>query len=195
MKSSLRLFIAVHLPPDLLAGIGDVQGQLRQEMGALSLRWTRPEGSHLTLKFLGETAANRVEGIVAALQAAAATQPGFTLTVAGLGCFPTLRRPNVIWVGVQDPDRALQRLAAAVDGAMAGLGWQAERRPFNGHLTLARVKQGAGVEERSAIAAHLARFSPPDPLGLLPVRFLHLMHSDLQPGGSIYTELAKISLV
>ncbi len=194
MPPRFRLFISANLPPDLLDAIGAVQVQLKKGLAGLPLTWTRPAGIHLTLKFLGDTDPARIESLVAGLHAAAAAHPPFTLTVAGLGGFPTLHRPNVLWVGVQDPDQALQRLAASVDAAATQLGWEAERRPFSGHLTLARVKDTARNDQRRAIAAQIGQISLPGPLGLLPVRALHLMRSELHPSGALYTELAAIPL-
>lgn len=185
----LRLFIAITLPADLLQTLGDVQQRLRQRLTGLPLTWTRPEGIHLTLKFLGETDPRRVEAIVARLRTVATAWQPFVVPVEGLGCFPDRRRPQVVWVGVQDPDGALQRLAAAVDAAMADLGWEREKRPFTGHLTLARVKRDAGTDERRRIGEQVAAFALPAP-GLLPVQALHLMRSQLDPGGAIYSEVA-----
>lgn len=185
----LRLFIAITLPADLLQTLGDVQQRLRQRLTGLPLTWTRPEGIHLTLKFLGETDPRRVEAIVARLRTVATAWQPFVVPVEGLGCFPDRRRPQVVWVGVQDPDGALQRLAAAVDAAMAELGWEREKRPFTGHLTLARVKRDAGTDERRRIGEQVAAFALSAP-GLLPVQALHLMRSQLDPGGAIYSEVA-----
>jgi 2'-5' RNA ligase len=189
----LRLFIAINLPSELLQSLGDVQNRLRQHLSGLPLTWVRTEGIHLTLKFLGETDPRRVEGIVARLRTVAAAWPPFVVPVDGLGCFPDRRRPQVVWVGVQDPDGALQRLAAAVDEAMADLGWEREKRPFTGHLTLARVKRDAGNEERRRIGEHIAAFALSAP-GLLPVQALHLMRSQLDPGGAVYSEVAVVPL-
>ncbi len=194
----LRLFISANLPPEMVRAIADVQNQLKRRLGQQPLSWTRPDGIHLTLKFLGDTDPARVESIVAGLRAAVSTHPPFTLTVAGLGCFPNARQPNVIWVGVQDPDRALQRLAASVDAATARLGWEKEKRPFTGHLTLARVKREAGNDQRriigEAIGEAIGSFPLAHALGPLPVSAIHLMRSELNPSGSIYTELASAPL-
>jgi 2'-5' RNA ligase len=190
----LRLFISAHLPPDLLAAITDLQARLKRQLDGLPLAWTRPEGIHLTLKFLGETNPARVDDIVAGLRAAVSSHPPLTVTVAGLGCFPNLRQPNVIWVGVEDPDQTLRRLAASVDAATARQGWEQETRAFSGHLTLARVKRGAGNEERRTIGEQVGRLPLPDPLGLLPIPSLHLMRSELKPGGAVYTQLAVARL-
>ncbi len=190
----LRLFISANLPPDLVSAIGDVQGQLKRRLRSLPLSWTRPEGIHLTFKFLGDTDPARVDSIVAGLQSAVVSHPSFTVTVAGLGCFPNLRQPNVLWIGVQDPEKGLQRLAAGVDAATARLGWEKENRPYTGHLTLARVKREARNDERRAIGDSISQFSLPDPLGSLPVHSLHLMRSELNPGGSVYNVVASIPL-
>ncbi len=189
----LRLFIAINLPPDLLQTLAKVQEQLRRHLSGLPLTWARAEGIHLTLKFLGETDPRRVEDILTRLRAVAAIWRPFVVPVNGLGCFPDRRRPQVVWVGVQDPDGALQRLAAAVDAAMADLGWEREKRPFTGHLTLARVKRHADNEERRRIGEHIAAFALSAP-GLLPVQALHLMHSRLDPDGAVYSELAAVPL-
>lgn len=194
MQPPLRLFISAHLTPDLLAAIGDVQGQLKRQLADAPLSWTRPEGIHLTLKFLGDTDPARVDAIVAGLRAAVSSHRPFTVAVAGLGCFPNTRQPNVVWVGVQDPDRALQRLAASVDAATARLGWEKETRPFAGHLTMARVRREARHEQRRAIGEQIGHFALPDPLGLLPIPSLHLMRSELKPGGAVYTEVAAVPL-
>lgn len=186
----LRLFISASLPPELLAAIADIQARLKRQLTGMPLSWTRPEGIHLTLKFLGDTEPARVPGVIAGLTAVASSQRPFSLAVAGLGCFPNLRRPNVLWVGVQDPERALRRLAADVDAAAARQGWEKETRPFSGHLTLARVRREAGNEERRALGEEIGQFSLPGPLGLLPITALHLMRSELKAGGAVYTELA-----
>ena len=190
----LRLFISANLTPALVDSLGDLQTELKRRLANQPLSWARLEGIHLTLKFLGDTDPTRVETIVASLQVAVSSHAPFTLTVAGLGCFPNLRQPNVLWVGVEDPDKALQRLAASVDKATTRLGWEQEKRPFTGHLTLARIKRDTHNDARRVIGAQISQLLLADPLGVLPVNSLHLMRSELRPGGSIYTELGAIPL-
>lgn len=189
-----RLFISVNLPPDLLAALDDLQRDLKRQLGDGLLRWTRPEGIHLTLKFLGDTEPGRIAEITDALRLGIGAHPAFSVQVGGLGCFPNLRKPNVLWVDVADPDRKLQRLAAQVDRTTVGLGWPPEQRPFAGHLTLARVQKYARNEERQSLGERIAGLKICQDLGALPVAHIHLMRSQLDPKGSIYASLAEVEL-
>jgi 2'-5' RNA ligase len=191
----LRLFIAINLPEDLLDTLTVTQRQLQRKLTAYPLRWSRPEGIHLTLKFLGDTDPARVPDIVESLNRVAARHAPFELAVGGLGMFPNARRPSVLWVGVNDADHRLRHLAADVDKAMAKLGWQREKRPFSGHLTLARVKKQAGNRDRRALGEAVTALSGYDKLGVLPVQRIHLMRSQLRPDGAIYTAISIIDIV
>ena len=189
-----RLFISANLPLNLLHGLTDLQTSLKRQLADAPLRWSRPEGIHLTLKFLGDTDPARVDDIVAGLSRVAGSNSPFEISVGGLGCFPNTRNPSVLWVGIDDTNGRLRRFAADVDAAMKGLGWQRERRPFSGHLTLARVKKQASGRERRQLGERIAALDAPKNLGVLPVRQIHLMSSQLQPNGSIYTSLAEFRL-
>ncbi|NOZ71501.1 MAG: RNA 2',3'-cyclic phosphodiesterase [Chloroflexi bacterium] len=189
-----RLFISVNLSDILLTRLADVQNQLRRQLSAYPLRWTRPESIHITLKFLGETDSARLAELETALQKVAVLHNPFVITIGGLGCFPNTRRPNVLWVGVNDPEKRLQALAARVDQAMTRLGWEEERRPFNGHLTLARVKREAGSQERRQLGAELMALDVPETLGTCAVNSVHLMRSQLRPQGALYTSLHEFRL-
>ena len=189
-----RLFIAINLPPDLLEALQTAQRHLQRKLAGYPLRWSRPEGIHLTLKFLGETDVARIDVITEALTVVAARHTAFELPVGGLGMFPNARRPNVLWVGVADEARRLRHLAADVDKAVAKLGWPREKRPFNGHLTLARVKKQAGSRERRELGEQVLSLRGYEKLGVLPVHNIHLMRSQLHPEGAIYTELHAVDL-
>ena len=190
-----RLFIAINLPDDLLQTLTTTQRHLQRKLAAHPLRWSRPEGIHLTLKFLGDTDPARIPDIADALVRVAGKHAPFELPVGGLGMFPNARRPNVLWVGVQDEAHRLRHLAADVDKAMAKLGWQREKRPFSGHLTLARVKKQAGNRERRALGEAVIALRGYERLGVLPVQHIHIMRSQLQPSGAVYTEIKVIDIV
>src|SRR5207248_1409265 len=100
------------------------------------INWTRPEGIHLTLKFLGET--DRVDQVIEALQGIGPFEK-FFVEVKGFGFFPDARRPRVLWTGIEAPP-ALAELAGRVETAMEKLGFPPEQRPFTPHLTLARFQ-------------------------------------------------------
>jgi len=189
-----RLFIAINLPEDLLDALTTAQHRLQRKLAGYPLRWSRPEGIHLTLKFLGDTDPARIPAINEALMRIAERHAPFDLSVGGLGMFPNARRPNVLWVGVEDAAHYLRYLAADVDKAMARLGWQREKRPFNGHLTLARVKKHAGNQDRRTIGDIVVGLQGYERLGALSVQTLHLMRSQLRPDGAIYTEVQVIPL-
>ncbi|RME81264.1 MAG: RNA 2',3'-cyclic phosphodiesterase [Caldilineae bacterium] len=193
-SDTYRLFIAINLPADLLAGLQTLQQRLMRQLADAPLRWVRPEGIHLTLKFLGETDAGRVQEIVKALEKDVAASRPFELPVGGLGCFPNIRNPNVLWVGVADEEQRLRKLAAEVDRTLVGLGWPPERRPFSGHLTLARVRKQAGRKERRILGEQISALSGAEKLGVLPVYSVHLMRSQLHRDGAIYTALAEVAL-
>lgn len=194
MTTNFRLFISINLTPGLLARLTDLQNQLKRQLASQPLRWARPEGIHLTLKFLGDTETGQIEEIVRALTQTVEPHQSFDLSIGGLGCFPNQRKPSVLWVGVQDPDDHLRRLAASVDDAMAELGWKRENRPYTGHLTLARVKKYANNQDKQALSELLSAVEVADTLGVLPVQTIHLMRSQLQPDGAVYTSLITLPL-
>ena len=189
-----RLFIAITIPEHLRLSLMSAQHRLQRELANYPLRWVRPEGIHLTIKFLGETEASRITAIVASLKQISVRHASFELSIGGLGMFPNAKRPSVLWIGVNDETHRLQRLVADVDEAMAKLGWQREKQPFRGHLTLARVKKYAGKRERLNLGKAVLALDDYARLGSLPVSRLTIMRSRLDPGGAVYSEIATIDL-
>lgn len=196
----IRAFVAVELTTELRNAIARVQEQLKQELTQQApvsrLQWVRPDSIHLTLKFLGDIEDRRVEDIRQALGLAVGTSPAFSVEVAGLGVFPDLRAPRVVWVGFSnegDELVPLVRLAGQVDRALGELGYELESRPFSPHLTLARVRDRSReigqALSRSGLLAE--RF----PLGQLEITAVCLMRSDLRPTGAIYTRLCEAPLL
>src|SRR5437870_3827882 len=156
---AIRSFIAVELPPQVHALLTTVQEELRESLGgaASAIRWVRPEGTHLTLQFLGDVPASSIERIEQALRAACASASPFTLKVEGLGAFPNPRRPRVIWVGLTgDPGAlaALRSLHESVTGQMKTLGFRPDNS-FKPHLTLGRIRETARRDELEALAKTL----------------------------------------
>ncbi len=190
-----RLFISVDLPPDFLEKLRSTQNQLKRTLANYPLRWTRPEGIHLTLKFLGDTDPARIDDIVTTLTQVVDSHPPFEISAGGLGCFPNPNKTSVLWIGVKDRDKRLQKLTASIDDATNSLGWQRERRPFSGHLTLARVQRYAKNPERRDLGQQLSTLGVPQDMGIIPVDEIHLVRSQLNPQGAIYTSLATLQLV
>ena len=197
----VRTFIAIELDETINAALADLQGQLKAKIPQGSVRWVKPGGIHLTLKFLGDVPANRIEEIERALTQACAGFPAFSLSVGGLGCFPNPQRPRVVWVGVQEESGTLARLQKAIEDGMEKLGFAPEGRRFHAHLTLGRVRRrtssgdvrrlGRLVKE-SDIGQTSA--SSVEPLGQMEARAVSLIKSDLRPTGAVYTRLAAAGL-
>ena len=177
--TTIRAFIAIHLPSEVQAALGRVAATLSEGLPRGAVRWVRPELMHLTLHFLGDTDVGRLPAIGRAMDDAVAGRAPFTLTLDGLGCFPNPRRPRVVWAGLAGDMAQLLALKAALDEQLAALGWPPEDKPFRAHLTLGRVK-----DERAAQALSL---TTPLPQPAVPVAAIHLMESQLRPEGPVYT--------
>ncbi len=192
-EKDLRLFVACELPAEALAALTQVQSELR-ERGAGRLRWVRPEGIHLTLKFLGAVSPEKAQQVIEAL-ATAITEP-FTLNLRfdRLGSFGGRLRLRVLWVGLAGDVGALASLAATVEKALGPLGFPRENRPFAPHLTLARVPDEAGVEERSRLADLVTSYRLPE-MPSMTMSEVSLMQSFLLPGGARYEQRAAFPRV
>lgn len=186
--ADIRAFIALEISPEIIARLIAVQRHLRD--AAAQVTWVRPEGIHLTLKFLGNMPEERVPEIIRVLEIAATAQGPFRAGVAGMGAFPNLRRPRVIWAGIAQGAEACCVLAQAVEQQCAALGFPPEERPFSPHLTLGRVKSPVGVERLIA----LLREHDSEQFGEMPVTELRLIRSELFPDGARYTTLRQIPL-
>ena len=187
-EGNLRLFVACELPSEALEALARVQADLRDH-GAGRLRWVRPEGIHLTLKFLGAVAPDLAERVIDAL-AKAIVEP-FTLNLRfdRLGSFGGRMRLRVLWVGLAGDIEELSALAETVEKALKPLGFPRESRPFAPHLTLARVPDEMGVDERSRLADLIAAYTLP-PLPSMSISEVSLMQSFLLPGGARYEQRA-----
>ena len=210
--TKLRTFIAIDLPAPLRQALRARQEQLQRDLAAVEpsplFRWSAVEGIHLTLRFLGDTTPQQGEAVAEVLRALAAQWSPFTLRVGGLGGFPNLRRPRVLWLGVDGEVEALARLQAAVEASAVAAGFAPEPKAFRPHLTLARVRREAparAVQDAGAALAELAaaqsdaataETDSPGVKDALTFRVTELIHyrSDLQRGGAVYTPLTVIPL-
>jgi 2'-5' RNA ligase len=147
MPGMLRTFVAAELPTDLLKALAAVQTELGRR--GLRARWTLPGNLHLTLKFLGDIPADRVPIAATALRTTAAEHDAFGLTAEGIGVFPGMRRPRVLWAGLSGGTAELERLQRGLDDRLHAAGFPREARDFHGHLTLGRFAEtpGGGIAE------------------------------------------------
>jgi 2'-5' RNA ligase len=154
-----RLFVAAALPEDAAGTVRSIVDEVRAEPlpdGARDVRWVRLDGLHLTLRFLGPTAEDRVEPTATVVRAVASAAAGpVDLELGGAGTFPPHGRPRALWIGIAAGAEALAQLAVDLNTALADAGWERDDRPFRAHLTLARsdgVPAGTLVADRLAAA-------------------------------------------
>lgn len=183
----MRLFVALDIPEDVRAAIREVVQPLRAKWPRI--RWTRPEGQHVTLKFLGEVGEERLEIILSVLAPLRSCEP-VTMNFHGIGFFPHPGRPRVLSAGVEGSAN-LQPLAAEVEGALVAAGFPAEQRAFRPHLTLARFRpEDDTTRLREKLAANAdAKF------GSATASEFILFRSRLKPGGAEYTALERFPFV
>lgn len=192
MPDTYRLFIAVDLSDEAREAIRAAQSKLLRGLPHKTLRATKIEGVHVTLKFLGDVPVKQVEAVSAGLTRAAAGHRPFDLALNGAGCFPNTRRPRVAWIGLDGGMDQLGALRDAVEEHIAPLGYPTEDRPFSPHVTLGRVERGASIEGMRAVGRGIEGLNVPD------VRWavdeVHLIRSDLKPGGAVYTTVRDAAL-
>ena len=178
----IRSFIAIPVPRAGIKVLEDAVEKLESELGK-NVRWVRPESIHLTLKFMGDIPAEKVERVLEALPPVAARFSPIELSISGLGVFPNPRRPRVLWAGVHGDLETLSSLQLAVDVAVGKLGLPKEQRAFSPHLTLGRVR-------REVAEGQLRRIGQVVAAGELPAApswtadTVNLMRTELDPAGS-----------
>lgn len=187
---SCRAFVALAVPALAQARLADIQSQLRLLLPPGTASWPRLENLHLTLRFLGNVANDRCEELASVLSAIARGYAPLDLTATGLGCFPNVGRPHVVWVGIRESQGHLRRLHAEVHSVTAPFTSELPEDRFVGHVTLARLKK----LERGAVArlADFLRHNLNQPFGQWRAARLLLLRSDLSAHGSRYTLLAEL---
>jgi 2'-5' RNA ligase len=188
----IRSFIAIELPDELKSELVRLEARLKSG-GQSGVKWVDPYGIHLTLKFLGSIAVDRVEGITRAMEEAARGISPFRLEVKELGVFPNFKRVQVAWVGISGEADKLVQLQKRIESNLAPLGFAPESRPFTPHLTLARLRSQASLEERQRSGQLIAdtTFEAACPI---EVDAISLIRSQLTREGAIYTRINSARL-
>ena len=189
---SIRTFIALPLPAQWIGTLEQVITELDYANSG-GVRWVRPSGIHLTLKFLGPTDAaltpRIMDGLLESMDGALAP----ALSLSGLGTFPNRNNPRVIWAGVSGDLETLADLQGRVETLAMSLGWAAERRPFRPHLTIGRVRDRISAGERRRLAAAISNCAVPRLASWRP-DVVRLYKSELTPRGAIYTNLGEVKI-
>lgn len=195
-----RMFLAVPLPPDVVERIGAIIAEL--EPRAWPLRWITPETAHLTLHFLGDTPPEEVEILRMALPAVIAEHGAFALRTAGLGVFPKLLSPRVLWLGLWGPAHRLESLYNDLGDYLDEMQFPIEEKPYQPHITLGRLRNTRNIavrhlpEEIRKAIADLETSGLADPKRPLPVPIdeIHLIRSHLEQPGPRYEVIARFPL-
>jgi len=179
----VRSFIAIEVPQTLQARMGELQRELKR--AEADVKWVRPEGIHLTLKFLGSISLEDIEKLTLAITPAVASWVPFEVRLFSLGCFPSSRNPRVLWLGVDRGGAEVLSLQRAIEKKAAEAGFLPETKPFKPHLTLGRVRSPKGM---NPLIQAMEKHKDAE-IGFFRVNEVHLFQSELKASGAVYTKL------
>jgi 2'-5' RNA ligase len=188
MSNIIRTFIAVEIPEKIISSIARVQEGIKNY--GFKIRWVRPESIHLTLKFLGNIEAADTENVGRAVFRASKEYTPLSLQVKGIGVFPGIKRPRVVWVGITGQLETLFGLQKTLDKNLEAIGFPKEKRPVQGHLTLGRIKKK--IDTNTFIEA-LDTFGNFETETFTADRVV-LYKSELKASGAVYTKLMSARL-
>ncbi len=188
----IRSFIAIELPDELKAGLTQLEAQLK--LGKQPwVKWVDPYSIHLTLKFLGNVAVDRISELARVIEEAVQEISPFHLEVKELGVFPNLRRVQIVWVGVSGEVDKIGQLQQRIESNLARLGFAPESRPFTPHLTLARLRDRVSPDERERFGQLIAS-TKFEAVYVVDVDTVSLMRSQLTREGAIYSRISSVQL-
>jgi RNA 2',3'-cyclic 3'-phosphodiesterase len=183
----IRTFVCIDISESIKERIAALQDELRRLDAQVS--WVRPANIHLTLKFLGDVAKARIPQVIQAVQHTTGSCSPFQVEVQGTGCFPSPRRPSVLWIGLKEIPEALARLHRTIEDELAKAGFAREAKPFNPHLTIGRIRnpRNASVLAESLIKRGFEGES-------FSAHEVIVMKSQLDPRGATYTPQAVLAI-
>jgi 2'-5' RNA ligase len=199
----IRAFLAVELSQELRAELATVQQELKRRIDPemkrdMRISWAKPASIHLTIKFLGDMDEQVIDPLLVAIERAIGSQKAVNVPLERLGAFPRPQSPRVLWVGPSEnwekgaEAKRMAGIHGVIEQVCEGLSFLRETKPFNPHLTLARIKVG---ERQVGVAlAKSGVLDRPLSLGSLGVESVVLMRSELKPTGSVYTKLWDVLL-
>lgn len=189
----MRLFVAIPVPEPMVEELKRAQHELKSATPSAEIRWSPPKHFHLTLKFLGEVAPDRVPDLEKAIAAACTGFAAMRMASTGIGFFPNAAKPRVIWAGADDPQGRLARLAHALETAVQSFTSESKTESFVGHITLGRVvripRQDLAKLQKCSEALSRQAF------GTWLATAVNLYQSELTPTGAVHAALASYPLV
>ena len=188
MEETIRSFIAIELSPQAHNELASLQSALKK--AGADVKWVKPENIHLSLRFIGGIGEETAEEIKKQLAATAAASKAFEFTVKGIGVFPDLGYPRVIWAGVDRGAAESARLAADLEARLQSIGIACEEKKFHPHITLGRVRS----QKNSDRLRKLIETTGFEAGSIIKAEHLTLFMSRLTPQGSVYTPLFKANM-
>lgn len=189
MSPTIRAFIAIKLPPAVISLLEKAQQDFKS--AGLRAKWVQPKNIHLTLKFLGNINPEDIDDIDAAMTDAVMEFEPLNLAARGVGVFPGIKRPRVIWVGLGGQTQALFALQRKLEDNLAVIGFAKENRPYKGHLTLGRFRQAVDPHTIHRVIQEHADLKSED----FTTNRISLFQSDLKPAGPVYSELKQAMFI
>ena len=183
--NNIRAFLAIEPAEDILQAVSRLQEKIKLEVSG-RMSWTKPQGQHLTLKFFGDVSADDIKNICSAVEKRLATASSLILKIEKLGVFPDIKRPRVLWLGMNGDVEKLAVLQSNLEKDFEKIDFPREDRPFKAHLTLARIKDPRDINGMSEALKKHSGFKA----GEFTCKELILFQSNLTPQGAIYTKLA-----
>ena len=189
----IRTFIAVDLPPSVLEALGQVSSQLQEKLPDTPVRWVNSQKMHLTLKFLGDISKENIGMVEKILHSEASKRQAMEIGIGGIGAFPKMRHPRVIWIGIEAPTELFD-LRRGIEDGVARMGYNYDKYDFSPHLTLGRISRKASARDVRTVGNVLHEFQVGF-IGVARIGAVHLYRSDLHPDGAKYTCLYSAALM
>ena len=184
----MRCFIAIELPEAVKSTLSGIEEELKKSKA--DVRWIKPDNIHLTLKFFGNIEEKKTEKIIEIMESICNQYAPFTIEIKGMGTFPNIKSPRVLWVGIEGND-TLKTLQKEIENKMESIGFEREDRAFTAHLTLGRFR--SSIEKEGLLKA--VKLHEKDTfVGSINVQSLSLIRSDLHPEGARYSKIIDIPL-
>jgi 2'-5' RNA ligase len=188
----LRSFIAVDIPAKNQEAIQFSIAQLKKTLSIPLVRWVASQNVHLTLKFIGAVSPANLKRCAEAMEREVCGYESFSISIGGLGAFPTPHRARIIWIGLEN-NPSLRTLLDAIDKVTARLGYPTEQHPFSPHLTIGRIRKNVSREDLAQIGITIEK-TMVESLGAFQVDAVQIYKSDLLPDGPVYTRLYSLPL-
>ncbi len=187
---AIRSFLAFELPPAIKNEVARISVEVKKT--GLDAGWVKPDNIHLTIVFMGDVNEKAIPEIISSIDNSVSKHKPFNITLGGMGLFPDIKRPRVLWLGLNGEVERLGALRDDLQKPLEAYGIEQEKRAFRPHLTLGRFRKQ--VKDRDTLKKVIDEYRDIlEPDGVL--NELILFKSELKPGGSVYTRIHSWPLI